>query len=78
MNSRRTLVLAGAALLVGLGGGYFIAAPSAVDIRNACVADHVVPRAGLQPGTTPKPWLPIKGPMITPKSLKDQPLQEQP
>lgn len=46
-------LLIGAAL--GVLAGVWYAAPSVTDIRNACVADLVVPRAGLPPGVTPGP-----------------------
>lgn len=39
-------------VVIGLGVGVYIAAPSITDWRNACVADKVVPHAGT-PGIAP-------------------------
>ena len=72
MNRHRLLLVAAALGLVLLGAlvGYFIAAPSATDIRNACVANQVVshPGAPRDAGprtnpiqTTPQVVTPVEG-----------------
>ena len=72
MNTTRRFLLGGivSGLLIGLGAGYFIAAPSATDIRNACVANQVVshPGAPRDAGprtnpiqTTPQVVTPVEG-----------------
>lgn len=81
MNANRKLVTAAAALGLLLAGGAIgavVAAPTATDIRNACVADSVVPRAGLPTGLTPGPRVPTTTPWVQPKSLDEQPIEEQP
>ncbi|MBV9919825.1 MAG: hypothetical protein JOY78_03085 [Pseudonocardia sp.] len=62
------IAVAAAALVLGalLGAvaGIWFAAPNVTDLRNACVADQVVPSAGLRPGTTVGPR--TAPPIVTP------------
>lgn len=73
MNRRAALHIAGwvgIGVAGGLATGVLIAAPSATDLRNACVADAVVPRAGLPPGVAPGP---ASDPYVDPRTLPSTP-----
>lgn len=79
MNRRKLLTWLIGTLLVligvvaGLVAGVLVAAPTATDIRNACVADAVVPRAGLPPGVAPGP---ASDPYSDPRTISSTPQPE--
>lgn len=59
-------------LIVGAVLGVLIVAPNATDIRNACVADFVVPRAGLPPTGVPEGAVAPGPPNATPRPVTGQ------